>query len=413
VSRNDSPTLSESTKSFDVAVIGAGIVGLASARALLLSNPRLRLVVLEKERRLAVHQTGRNSGVIHSGLYYTPGSMKARNCCAGRDALYRFCEERGILHERCGKLVIATRTEELPALEELERRGRANGLTGLRRLKAEEIRELEPHAAGLAGLHVPQTGIVDFATVAAALAAELNHAGVEILMKAPLRACRREGGEFILETGGDDIRARALIACAGLQADRVARLCGVDPGLRIVPFRGDYLELAEPARPLVRNLIYPVPDPRFPFLGVHLTRMIDGRVEAGPNAILALDREGYRPRAFNPRDAASTLGYPGFWRMAARYGKYGLGELRRSWSRESSGRALQRLIPDLRMHDLQPAGCGIRAQAVLPDGSLADDFRIARAERMIHVLNAPSPAATASLAIGETIAHMAMAIIDP
>lgn len=394
-------------QSFDLAVIGGGIVGLASAWALIRRKPRLRLIVLEKESRLAAHQTGHNSGVIHSGLYYKPGSSKARNCAAGRDALYAFCAEHGVAHERCGKVVVATRPEDIPALDELERRGRANGLAGVRRITPEQVRELEPHVQCIAGLHVPETGIVDFPGVCETLGRLLRESGVEIRLNAALREVHRDGSGLVLETSTGVLRTRGLVNCAGLQCDRVARLCGVDPGLRIVPFRGEYYELNERGRSLVRNLIYPVPDPRFPFLGVHFTRMVKGGVEAGPNAVLALDREGYRRRAFDARDAAATFSYAGFWRMAGRYWKMGLEETHRSWSRTAYVRALQRLIPELKSGDVHPAGCGIRAQAVLPDGSLVDDFRIESGPGMIHVLNAPSPAATASLAIGEAIAAMA------
>lgn len=397
----------EAAQSYDLAVIGGGIVGLAAAWALIRRRSGLRLTILEKENRLAAHQTGHNSGVIHSGLYYKPGSSKARNCAAGRDALYAFCAEHGIAHERCGKVVVAMRPEELPALDELERRGRANGLTGVRRLAPDQVRELEPHVQCIAGLHVPETGIVDFPGVCETLGRLLRESGVDIRLATPLRAIRRDSGSLVIETPSGEIPARGLINCAGLQCDRVARLCGVEPGLRIVPFRGEYYELNERGQSLVRNLIYPVPDPRFPFLGVHFTRMVKGGVEAGPNAVLALDREGYRRRAFDARDTATTLSYPGFWRMAGRYWKMGLEEMHRSWSRAAYVRALQRLLPELRDEDVRPAGCGIRAQAVLADGSLVDDFRIESGPGMIHVLNAPSPAATASLAIGESLATMA------
>ncbi len=390
---------------FDAGVVGGGIVGCATAMALAESG--LRVLVLEAEDILARHQTGNNSGVIHAGLYYGPGSLKAVNCAAGRELLYRFCEEEGIPHERCGKLVVATRPEELPALEELERRGRANGLEGLRRIGPEEIREREPHAAGLAGLLVPETGIVDFAAVTTAFARRVEGRGGEIRLGARVRRVRAEAGGLVLETAAGVARAGMLVNCAGLQSDRVARLCGVDPGLRIVPFRGEYLELREERRTLVSSLIYPVPDPRFPFLGVHFTRMIRGGVEAGPNAVLALAREGYSWGAFSPRDVLSYLTYGGFWRMAWRFWRMGLGEIRRSWSRRAMLKALRRLIPELELADLRRGGAGVRAQALALDGKLLDDFHIVEAPRMIHVLNAPSPAATASIAIGEHIAALA------
>lgn len=396
----------------DIAIIGGGIVGLATAMALS-SRPGRSLVVLEAEDRLAAHQTGHNSGVVHSGLYYKPGSAKAVHCVDGRLALMRFCAEHGLAHERCGKVVVATDRRELPALEALERRGRANGLNGIRRLAAEEIGAHEPHAVGIAGLFVPDTGIVSFADVAHAFAGRVRASGGEIRTASRVRAFRRLPDGMVLETASGAISCRHLINCAGLYSDRIARLCGVDPGLRIVPFRGEYYELAPDRRSLVRSLVYPVPDPRFPFLGAHFTRMIDGRVEAGPNAVLALERTGYGRTSFSLRDALEITGYAGFWRMAARYGRTGLGESYRSFSRRAFVRALQRLIPDLRLEDVRRAGSGVRAQALEPDGSLVDDFRIVEAAGMIHVLNAPSPAATASISIGRSIAAMAARSFDP
>lgn len=365
------------------------------------------LIVLEAEGRLAAHQTGHNSGVIHSGLYYKPGSLKARNCVEGREAMYRFCAEHGLPHERCGKIVVATRPDELPALDELERRGRANGLQGIKRLSPEEIREYEPYVAGIAGLHVPETGIADYVAVANKYAELVRTAGGAVNVNARLTACRRQTDGLVLETTAGPIACRYLINCGGLQSDRVARLCGVESGLQIIPFRGEYYELVPERQHLVRNLIYPVPDPRFPFLGVHFTRMVGGGVEAGPNAVLALKREGYCKTNVSLRDTAALATYRGFWRMAWKYWRTGLGELWRSFSKRAFHKALQRLLPELRRDDLKPAGAGVRAQAVEPSGALVDDFRIVGAERMIHVLNAPSPAATASLSIGRTIADMA------
>ena len=392
---------------FDVAVIGGGIVGMATAMALT-ARARIALVVLEAEDRLAPHQTGNNSGVIHSGLYYKPGSQKARTCIEGREALYRFCAERGIAHERCGKLVVATSADELPRLDELARRGGANGLEGLRRLAADELHEVEPHVAGIAGLLVPQTGIVDYVAVSNAYADEVRSRDGEIVLRARVLRVRRAAGELRLETTAGTYRAAHLVNCAGLQCDRVARLCGADPGVRIVPFRGEYYELAERRRHLVRNLIYPVPDPSFPFLGVHFTRKVSGGVEAGPNAVLALKREGYSKTSFSPRDALATLAYPGFWRLATRYWRMGSGEMWRSWHKAAFVRALQRLLPELQAADLAPGGAGVRAQALAPDGALVDDFAIVARDGMIHVLNAPSPAATASIAIGRHIASLAV-----
>lgn len=394
------------TPRYDVAVIGGGIVGIATARAL---RERLRgsLVVLEAEARLAGHQSGHNSGVIHSGLYYKPGSLKARNCVEGRDLMYRLCEEHGVPHERCGKIVVALTERELPALDELERRGRANGLAGMRRLRGEEIREQEPHVAGVAGLHVPETGIVDYPRVIEIMAGQVRDAGGEILLDARVERVRRMGANLVLETRRGPVTVRALVNCAGLQSDRVARLCGVQPGLQIVPFRGEYYELRHERQGLVRNLVYPVPDPEFPFLGVHFTRMIHGGIEAGPNAVLAWKREGYRHRDVSLRDLAQMAAYGGFWRMAGRYWSTGMGEMYRSLSKRAFVAALRKLVPELREDDIVRHGAGVRAQAVEPNGLLCDDFRIVEAEGMVHVLNAPSPGATASISIGRTIADLA------
>jgi L-2-hydroxyglutarate oxidase len=394
-------------KAFDVAVIGGGIVGTATAMAIL-RRRTLSLAVLEKEARLAAHQTGNNSGVIHSGLYYKPGSLKARNCTTGREALYRFCAEHGIPAERCGKVVVATRQEQLPVLDELARRGEANGLTGLRRLAAEEIKELEPHAAGVAGLFVPQTGIVDYVRVTEAYGKEIRELGGEIVLDAALGGVVRDGSQLVLETGAGEVRCRNLVNCAGLHSDRVASLAGAPPGVRIIPFRGEYYTLRPERHDLVRNLIYPVPDPEFPFLGVHFTRMIGGGVEAGPNAVLAFKREGYTRWSFSLRDTLRTFGFAGFWRMVRSYWRMGLGEMWRSWNKGAFVHALQALMPEITAADLVRGGAGVRAQALDPGGKLVDDFRIVEAEHQIHVLNAPSPAATASLAIGEGIAELAL-----
>jgi (S)-2-hydroxyglutarate dehydrogenase len=392
------------TKRYDVGIIGGGIVGMATAMAL---APRCRVVVLEAEPRVAAHQTGNNSGVIHSGLYYNPGSLKARNCVEGREALYRFCAERGIVAERCGKLVIATNEAEVARLEALERRGRANGLKGLRRLSGAEITEYEPHARGVAALHVPDTGIVDYVAVTTAFATEVRRLGGEVVTHARVRSVRRHADEQRIATSAGDYVAANLVACAGLQADRVATMCGLRPGVRIVPFRGEYYELRADRRALISNLVYPVPDPAFPFLGVHFTRRVDGRVEAGPNAVLAFKREGYTRTSFSFVDAASTLSYGGFWRLALRHVPMGVAEFYRSFAKSAFVRALQRLVPEIETDDLAAGGAGVRAQALAPDGRLVDDFHIVEAERQIHVLNAPSPAATASIAIGRAIAARA------
>jgi len=391
---------------YDVAIIGGGIVGLATAMTLT-ARGGVRLLLLEAEQRLAAHQTGNNSGVIHSGLYYRPGSLKARNCVEGRNALYRLCAEHGIAHERCGKIVVATHERELPGLEELHRRGTANGLQGLRRLNPEQIRELEPHTSGVAGLHVPETGIVDYVQVCELYARLAREREARIELGTRLIGCERRGEGLVLKTTRGEFTCRNLVNCAGLQCDRVARLCGVDPGLKIVPFRGEYYELKPEKHHLVKNLIYPVPDPAFPFLGVHFTRMIGGGVEAGPNAVLAFRREGYTKSSFSLRDTLETFTYGGFWTMARRHWRMGLGEFHRSFSRTAFVKALNRLMPELTVEDIHPGGAGVRAQALEPDGRLCDDFCIRQAPNMIHVLNAPSPAATASLAIGGAIAALA------
>lgn len=395
------------TARYDVAIIGGGIVGLATAMALM-QQSRPNLVVLEAEGKLAAHQTGNNSGVIHSGLYYKPGSLKARNCVEGREALYRFCQEHGIANDNCGKLVVATRESELPALNTLEERGHANGLVGMRRLNSlEEIQEYEPHTVGIAGLYVPQTGIVDYKAVTAAYARIVQEAGGEIRTNARVTKIRRMEDEIVLETPGGEVHTKNLINCGGLQSDRIARMAGVDPKLQIVPFRGEYYEIVPERQYLVKNLIYPVPDPRFPFLGVHFTRMIHGGIEAGPNAVLAFKREGYSHWAINLGDMMTYGFYGGFWKMAWKYWKTGIGEFYRSFSKRAFVKALQGLIPELRYEDVHPSGAGVRAQALEPNGMLVDDFRIVEAPHMVHVLNAPSPAATASISIGRSIAEMA------
>lgn len=394
--------------SCDVAVVGGGIVGVASALELA-SRTGSTVAVIEKESRLAAHQTGRNSGVIHSGLYYKPGSLKASLCEEGRKALLAFCEANEVPAESCGKVVVATREEQLPRLDELLERGRANGLRGLRRISREELREKEPHAAGLAALHVPETGIVDYTRVTDAMARSLAARGGVVRLGARLLAVRTDGDRWRLSTAAGEVSCRFLVGCAGLESDRVARLCGVEPGVRIVPFRGEYYELREERRSLVRNLIYPVPDPRFPFLGVHFTRRISGGVEAGPNAVLAFRREGYTKTSFSLRDTASTFFWPGFWKLAGTYLATGLGEFWRSWNKAAFVTALRELVPEIGADDLVPGGAGVRAQALSADGRLVDDFHIVEAPCQIHVLNAPSPAATASLAIGRVIAERAIA----
>lgn len=391
---------------YDVVVIGAGAVGLSSALALM-KRRKMTLLLLEAEDRVAGHQTGHNSGVIHSGLYYRPGSMKALNCVRGRQLMVEFCAEHGIACETCGKLVLATESSEVPRLEELRYRGERNGLKGVRYLAREEIQEFEPYAVGMAGLWVPETGIVDFVQVAETYRKLLEARGGQIVFGARLISVVRDGSELRCLTTRGEFRARNLVNAAGLYSDRVARSCGLEPDVRIIPFRGEYSALTPERSFLVKNLIYPVPDPRFPFLGVHLTRRVDGLVEAGPNAVLALCRTGYKRSSFEFGDTLSMVGYRGFWKMALRYGTTGVGEMIRSLSETFLIRTVQRLVPSIRVGDLQRQGAGVRAQAVDRDGHLVDDFRVVDAERMVHVLNAPSPAATASLCIGERIAELA------
>ena len=393
-------------KQYDVAIIGGGIIGCATAMALT-RDKDVSVVVLEAESKLAAHQTGNNSGVIHSGLCYKPGSLKAKNCVEGREAMYQFCEAHGIAFERCGKVVIATHDREIPMLNTLEERGRANGLEGLRRLSADEIKEYEPFVVGIDGLFVPDTGIVDYIQVTEKFLEIARTNGCEILLNTQVRDCERISEGLLLKTIRGDVRCKNLVNCAGLQSDRVAKMCGVEPGMKIVPFRGEYYELIPGREHLVKNLIYPVPDLSFPFLGVHFTRMIQGGVEAGPNAVLAFKREGYKKTSFSVKDSLETLTYGGFIKLIRPYWKMGFGEMARSLSKKAFVRALQRLIPELGSDDVHPGGAGVRAQALEPNGTLVDDFRIVEAEKMIHVLNAPSPAATAAISIGDHIASMA------
>ncbi|HEY5164223.1 MAG TPA: L-2-hydroxyglutarate oxidase [Terriglobales bacterium] len=387
---------------FDLIIIGAGIVGLATALEATRRFPGIRLAVLEKEDRVAAHQTGHNSGVIHSGLYYRPGSLKAKLCVEGAQAMVRFCREHALPHNICGKVVVATSAAEIPALEELHRRGTANGVPGLETIGPERLREIEPHAAGVRALWVPTTGITDFAAVARKYVELIEAAGGKVLVAAKVVGIRRAEGT-VVETRAGAFQAKTVVNCAGLYSDRIALMAGADPGVRIIPFRGEYYQLAESRRDLVRGLIYPVPDPALPFLGVHFTLRVDGSVEAGPNAVLALRREGYRKTDFSARELASALAFPGFWKMAKRLWRSGAGEYYRSLSKAAFTRALQKLVPEIRKEDLSPGGSGVRAQAVDTNGKLVDDFCFVRSEGMVHVLNVPSPAATASLVIGREI----------
>jgi L-2-hydroxyglutarate oxidase LhgO len=391
----------------NVVIIGGGVVGLGVALAIARRFPRLRLLVLEKEDRVARHQSGHNSGVIHSGVYYKPGSLKARLCVSGAAAMVDFCRDHGVAHEVCGKVIVATEIGELPRLEQLRRRGEANGLTGLRLIGPEELREIEPHATGLQALVVPSTGITNYAAVCEKYAELITLSGGTILTGAAVTGIRCLPDEIVVETSRGAFSTSALINCAGMFSDRIARMAGDDPGVLIVPFRGEYYDLIPERASLVRSLIYPVPDPRFPFLGVHFTRRITGSVDAGPNAVLALAREGYRHSDISVRDLAQSLGFIGFWRMARQHWRNGLDEFRRSLSKPLFVRALQRLVPEVRDSDLVPGGSGVRAQALKPDGALVDDFQFVTSGKVLHVLNVPSPAATASLAIGEAIVDIA------
>lgn len=405
---------------FDLTVVGGGIVGLATAMHIAQQFPKAKLVVLEKEPQIARHQTGHNSGVIHSGIYYRPGSMKAQTCVSGRKALIDFCDREGVPYELCGKVIVATHEEELPRLEELLRRGTANGVQGIEMIGPERLKEIEPHANGIRALHAPATGIIDFTKVAEAYARRIQSQGGKLLTSQEVRSIVPADGGLTIETTSAEFRSKFLINCAGLFSDHVARMMlgsgppGTGPGtdLRIVPFRGEYYVIIPERRHLVRGLIYPVPDPRFPFLGVHFTRTIRGEVEAGPNAVLALAREGYRKTDINLSHAWQIFSYKGFWSMAGKYWKTGLEEVYRSFSKAAFVKALQRLLPDIRGEDLVPGGAGVRAQAVSAAGALSDDFVIQQTGNAIHVLNAPSPGATASLAIGRRIVEIASQVFS-
>lgn len=396
----------------DVVIVGGGIVGLSTAYSLLTNNPALKLVVLEKEASLGAHQTGHNSGVIHSGLYYKPGSLKAKNCIDGYAKLLQFCREHDVPHEICGKIVVALSEQERSQLEMLRQRGEQNGLTGIHRLSKTEIIEIEPHCTGIDGLFVPQTGIVDYSAVVMRLAERIQNFGGEILTSSEVIEIKESSNTVLVCTKQQQFTTRALITCGGLQSDRLAMQTQPDLDLRIIPFRGEYFELKESAKHLVRNLIYPVPDPNFPFLGVHFTRRIDGTIECGPNAVLAFAREGYRKTDISIREFTQTLAWPGFRKIALKYWRTGLGEYHRSFSKSAFVSALQKLVPEITANDLQPTGAGVRAQACSRAGSLLDDFEIRQIGRVVHVCNAPSPAATASLAIGDAIASRVSAIVE-
>ena len=393
---------------YNVVVIGGGIVGLASALKIKESNPKLRVAVVEKEKGLATHQTGHNSGVIHSGLYYKPGSLKAKNCVDGYHKLLRFCDEEEIPYELCGKIVVATNEEQIDTLNMLYERGTQNGLTGMKKLNKEELNNYEPHVNGIQGIHVPQTGIIDYKAVAAKYAEKIRHFGGDIFPDNKVLDIEENKGFIQVITQHQTLTARLVINCSGLFSDKVAKLTGVPVNYRIIPFRGEYFKLKKEKEHLVKNLIYPVPDPNFPFLGVHFTRMIGGGIEAGPNAVLAYRREGYTKSDINLGELAGTLGWKGFRKVAAKYWKTGLGEFYRSYSKSAFTKALQELLPEIQKSDLEPGGSGVRAQACDREGGLIDDFLILESDKVINVGNAPSPAATSSLAIGEHVAALAL-----
>jgi L-2-hydroxyglutarate oxidase len=389
-----------------VAIIGGGIVGLATAYKLGRSFPALRVTVLEKEEKVGQHQTGNNSGVLHAGLYYKPGSTKALLAVSGIREMVAFCGEHGVAHEICGKLVVAADETELPRLKNLHERGRQNGLAGLRLLEREQMLEIEPHVGGIAALHVPQEGIVDYPKVCEAMQREIEKAGGRVVTRAKVSALREQSDGWVVHTTAGDFEADFIVNCAGLHCDRVSQLAGEKREVRIVPFRGEYYKIRAERQSLVRNLIYPVPDPVFPFLGVHFTRLIHGGIEAGPNAVLAFAREGYRMTDINLRDLFDALTFPGLWRFLLQHKRMSWQEFRRSLSKRLFCESLQRLVPEIREADLETGGAGVRAQAMSPDGTLVQDFAFVNGRKALHVLNAPSPAATAALAIGQAVTNL-------
>ena len=396
------------SKDYDVVIVGGGIVGLSTAMRLKSEKfPDWKVAVVDKESELASHQTGHNSGVIHSGIYYRPDSQKARFCVAGVQALLQFCEENEIEYEQCGKVIVATHQDQLDRLQSLHERGIANGVQGLEMIGPERLSEIEPHAMGIQALWVPHTGIIDYRKVALAYAGRFKQSGGDIFTHAPVQKITTYPDGLALETPSGTLKTKHVINCAGLYADRVAEMMGEKVDVRIIPFRGEYFTLRPESNHLVKGMIYPVPDPRFPFLGVHYTRTIHGQVEAGPNAVLALRREGYRKSDWDPGELWGTLSFPGFWKMSAKYWKVGMEEIRRSYSKKLFVRDLQRLVPEIQDSDLAPGGAGVRAQAVSRNGAVLDDFRIIQGKEAVHVLNAPSPGATSSLAIGAYIVELA------
>lgn len=394
---------------YDYVVIGAGLVGLSTAYHLKLNNAASKVLVLEKESGVSQHQSGHNSGVIHSGIYYKPGSLKAKNCISGYQSVIEFAEKYGIKYDLCGKIIVATSDEELPLLDNIYNRGVANGLQNLKYLSREEFREIEPHCEGVKAIKVPQTGIIDYPAVAEKIKDLFTELGGEVGFNHQVKNIKN-GTEITVETDKGDFQTKKVISCAGLYSDKVANMTTANKDFIIVPFRGEYYKIKDEKKHLVKHLIYPVPDPNFPFLGVHFTRMVDGNIEAGPNAVLAFKREGYKFSDFNFAETLDTFGYPGFWKIAAKYGKTGLGEIYRSLSKAAFTKALQKLMPEIQEEDLVPGGSGVRAQALLRDGSLIDDFDIINSGNVIHVRNAPSPAVTSCLSIGETISNLALEI---
>jgi L-2-hydroxyglutarate oxidase len=394
---------------YDILVIGGGIVGFASALELLQQNPDLKVGVLEKEVRVAAHQTGNNSGVIHSGIYYKPGSLKAKNCIDGYHLLLDFCNSEKIPYELCGKIIVAIKEAELPLLDTLYERGVQNGLEGIRYITGDEIREFEPHCAGIRGIHVPQTGIVNYRLVTEKLAEKFYALGGDVLFNQEVLDVKVKKGFVDIQTNQKKFSTRVMLNCGGLYCDKIARMAGQNLDVKIIPFRGEYYSIKPVRAHLVRNLIYPVPDPNFPFLGVHFTRRISGEIEAGPNAVFAFRREGYKRRDFKWSEFWESLGWKGFRKVAWKYWKTGLGEYYRSYSKKAFTKALQQLVPELRMDDLEPGGAGVRAQACDRNGGLIDDFYIREDEGCVHVLNAPSPAATSALSIGRHVAGLALA----
>lgn len=390
---------------FDVIVVGAGIVGLATSLKILEKNPSLKLLILEKEDRVAKHQTGNNSGVIHSGIYYKPGSLKAQNCVNGYKMLIEFCKKNGVRYNICGKVIVATTKNEIPALENIFNRGKQNGLQGLKNLNKQELNEIEPHVDGIAGVFVPQTGIIDYIEVSEKYLELIKYLNAKIEFKSKVENIVVNKDVCEISTGNSTYQSKFVVTCAGLFADRIAKITHPNLPLRLIPFRGEYYKLKDEKESLVNALIYPVPDPAFPFLGVHFTRMIDGEVECGPNAVLSFKREGYTKTSFNLRDTIETFTWSGFHSMIRKHWKMGLGEFYRSYSKKAFVKALSKLIPEIQEDHLVPGGAGVRAQACMLDGNLLDDFYIVEDKRVIHVCNAPSPAATASLSIGDFISE--------